>query len=151
MAFAVTKFTAYGRLNTNPTIKRGIQLVELTITGANTDVAYDLGTTAGTFWTSAVAHATYGGIATAARTFILTTLTAQVASILGVQAQALCTPVGRINAATASTNTYTQAVAAVTTPMIELAFNSGNAPTSGTYVFEWLLADGMQPLTASYG
>lgn len=151
MAFAVTKFNAYGVLNSNPTVKRGVQRVELTITGANTDVAYDLGTTGGTFWTSAVADATYGGIATAARTFILTTLTAQVASVISVWSQQLCTPVGRINAATASSNTYTQAVAAVTTPMIELAFASGSAPTSGTYVFQWLLADNMEPLTASYG
>ncbi len=151
MAFAVTKFNAYGRLNTNATPKRGIQIVELTITGANTDIAYDLGTTAGTFWVSAEAHATYGAIATAAKTFILTTLYGQVASIYSVSAQALCTPVGRINAATASSNTYTQAVAVVTTPMIELAFASGSAPTTGTYIFEWLLADNTEPLTASYG
>ncbi len=151
MAFAVTKFNAYGRLNTSPTAKRGVQFVELTITGANTDIAYDLGTTGGTFWTSAVAHATYGGIATAARTFILTTLTAQVGTVVGVESQALCDPVGRINAATAATDTYTQAVAAVTTPMIELAFATGHAPTTGVYVFKWLLADNMEPLTASYG
>lgn len=151
MAFAVTKFSAYGRLNTSATAKRGVQFVELTITGAATDTAYDLGTTAGTFWTSAEAHATYGAIATAAKTFILTTLYGQVGTVIGVDSQALCTPVGRINAATASSNTYTQAVAAVTTPMIELAFNSGNAPTSGVYVFQWLLADNTEPLTATYG
>ncbi len=151
MAFAVTKFTAYGIKNTSPTIKHGVQRVELTITGANTDVAYDLGTTGGTFWTSAVAHATYGGIATAARTFMLTTLTGQVGTCINVYSQQLNDPVGRYQAGSASSDTYTKAVAAVTTPVIELAFASAHAPTSGVYVYEWLLADGMEPLTASYG
>ncbi len=151
MAFAVTKFTAYGRLNSNPTPKRGIQCVELTITGANTDIAYDLATTGGTFWTSAVAHATYGGIATAARTFILTTLTAQVGTFVEVLSQALLSSLTRLPAATVSGDNYTRVVTTVTTPVIELAFNSGNAPTSGVYVLTWLLADNMEPLTASYG
>ncbi len=151
MAFAVTKFNAYGVLNTSPSIKRGTQLVELTITGANTDVAYDLGTTGGTFWTSAVADATYGGIATAARDFMLTTLYGQVASCINVSSQQLNDPVGRYQAGSASSDTYTKAVAAVTTPVIELAFASAHAPTSGVYVYEWLLADNTEPLFASYG
>ncbi len=148
MAFAVTKFNAYGLKNTNQTIKRGIQKVELTITGANTDTAYDLGTTGGTFWTSAVAHATYGEIATAARTFILTTLTAQVGTTLGIKSQEL---LARLQAASASSTDYIQTVAAVTTPVPELAFHSGDAPTSAVWVIEWLLADNMEPLFASYG
>lgn len=148
MAFAVTKFNAYGVLNANATQKRGIQRVELTITGANTDTAYDLGTTAGTFWTSAVADATYGGVATAARTFILTTLNGQVASTIGIRSQQL---LARLQAAAASGTSYTLSVASVTTPVPELAFASGSAPTSGVYVIEWLLADNTEPLTATYG
>lgn len=148
MAFAVRRFFAYGQLNDNPTIKRGVQVVQLAITGLNTDVAYDLGTVAGTFWTSAIADAIYGQIATAARDFILTALTKNVAQVLAIQSQQL---VARLQAAAASGTSYVQTVAAVTTPTPELLFASGNAPTSGTFLITWNLADNVEPITASYG
>lgn len=56
MTFALTKFQAYGVEISEPLQKRFIQRAEFDITGANTNVAYDLGAVTsgslGTFWTA---------------------------------------------------------------------------------------------------
>jgi hypothetical protein len=66
MAFACTKFKAYVVNAQSPTRARKLQRVAMTVTGLNTDVALDIGTLGGTFWTAAKADGTYGPIATAA-------------------------------------------------------------------------------------
>jgi hypothetical protein len=66
MAFALTKFQAFGKLIDSPISKRYIQQVVMTITQANTDTALDIGTNAGTFWTAAKANGTYGAVASSA-------------------------------------------------------------------------------------
>lgn len=50
MAFALTKFKAYGLKTQGPTRVLGQQVVELHITAANTDTDLDIGDDAGTFW-----------------------------------------------------------------------------------------------------
>ena len=56
MTFALTKFQAYGVEISEPLQKRFIQRIEMDVTGANTDVAYDFGDVTagslGTFWTA---------------------------------------------------------------------------------------------------
>lgn len=52
MTFALTKVTAYGIEASEPLQKRFKQLLILEGTAANTNVAYDFGTYAGTFWTA---------------------------------------------------------------------------------------------------
>lgn len=52
MTLALTKIQAYGVEAVEPVFKRHTQLAILTMTGANTDVTYDFGTYAGTFWTA---------------------------------------------------------------------------------------------------
>lgn len=148
MAFALTKFVASGILFDGACDRHGIQRVEMTITGLNTDVTYDLGTTAGTFWTSAIANATYGSLATGARDFLLNKLSGVVGSVLEIRSQQLA---ARLQAAAASGTSYVQSVASVTTPVPQLTFAASNAPTSGIYVIEWTLQDGQLPLTATFG
>lgn len=56
MTFALTRFKAYAVESSEPLQKRFIQRVEMDVTGANTDVAYDFGDVTagslGTFWTA---------------------------------------------------------------------------------------------------
>jgi hypothetical protein len=52
MTFALTKVTAYGIEASEPLQKRFKQVLILEGTAANTNVAYDFGTYAGTFWTA---------------------------------------------------------------------------------------------------
>lgn len=52
MAFALTKFVAFGVEAEEAVNKRYKQAVEFTITGLNSNVALDFGTYAGTFWTA---------------------------------------------------------------------------------------------------
>lgn len=52
MAFALTRFEAYGVEIDEPLVKRFIQRAEMRITGANTDVDLDIGDNTGTFWTA---------------------------------------------------------------------------------------------------
>ena len=63
MAFALTKFRAYGLEPGGPT-RCQLQRLQFTIKGTGADVALDVGTLAGTFWTAAKADATYGAMAT---------------------------------------------------------------------------------------
>ncbi len=52
MTFALTKVTAYGIEASEPLQKRFKQVLILEGTAANTNVAYDFGTYAGTYWTA---------------------------------------------------------------------------------------------------
>lgn len=52
MAMALTKVVVHGVEPDEPLFKRYRQFVYLTITGANTDIDYDFGDSAGTFWTA---------------------------------------------------------------------------------------------------
>ncbi len=77
MTFALTGFKAYKLSVPSAVDKYGLQVVEMTITRASTDVALDIDNTAGTFWTAAKANTTYGTLATnaaAAWAFILANL-----------------------------------------------------------------------------
>lgn len=60
MTFALTKFEAWGVEIDEPVTKKFMQYARLVITAAATDVALDIGTDAGTFWTAALANGTYG-------------------------------------------------------------------------------------------
>lgn len=62
MTFAVTAVKAYAVESSEPLQARFIQRLELDVTAANTDTAWDFGTYAGTFWTAA-GGSTVGAIA----------------------------------------------------------------------------------------
>lgn len=50
MAFAVTEVKAYGLDISEPVQKRALQIVELKVTGTNSDVSLDIHDFGGTFW-----------------------------------------------------------------------------------------------------
>lgn len=52
MAFALTKANFYQIVNASPTQRPNLQVLEFTITRANTDTDLDLFDAAGTFWTA---------------------------------------------------------------------------------------------------
>ena len=128
MAFAITGYKAWGKETTKAVSPEVIQYLEMNFTATNTDVAYDLGTTGGTFWTSAGA----------------TTIPAAFKKLLydfaGSAAYPLATG-GTIvsaysRAASAAATTYTE-IGGTVTNVQDLLFNSGNGPVSGTIVYGW--------------
>src|SRR5271165_4646613 len=64
MAFSLQKFQAYGIEPQEPVFKRYVQRAVLSIVALNTDTALDIASitagSLGTFWTAAIADATYG-------------------------------------------------------------------------------------------
>ena len=53
MAFAVTSYNVYATETAKAVSPEVTQYIKFTVTAANTDVAYDLATVGGTFWTAA--------------------------------------------------------------------------------------------------
>lgn len=74
MAFALTSFRAFPVNVDEPITTRALQVVTLKITALAADVDLDIGDTAGTFWTAALADATYGTKATEAKKHMATIL-----------------------------------------------------------------------------
>lgn len=68
MAFALTQFKAYGIRTSGETRQHTWQVADMGITALNTDVTLDISSdttgSLGTFWTAAIANATYGQLAT---------------------------------------------------------------------------------------
>ncbi len=107
-------------------------------TAANTNVAYDIGTYAGTFWTAvgSTSPGTYGlkaikDIQVAARTFIYVGGT-------GIN--------GNYQGAAAAAGVYTLIMNATNTNIPDILFASGSAPTAFKIVLQWSLLDGETPI-----
>jgi hypothetical protein len=148
MAFALTKFKAYGLRAEGAVRPHAQQVFSFTLTAANTDITYDLGTSGGTFWTSAVAHATYGSLATSVRTLLLTTLPGLLPdnALMGCDAEPLKTYIQVASGASGSQ--YTLAISA---SMPTITFVSASAPTAWVLNLRWNLIDGAEALVADYG
>lgn len=86
MAFAITKCKAYGLQTGAPTRSKGFQVVELQLTGLNTDVDLDLGDDTGTFWT---AVATSSPNCYASVLALLQNISANTLAFMGVQGEQL--------------------------------------------------------------
>ena len=148
MAFALTKFKAYG-LRAEGAVRPHVQQVmSFTFTAANTDIVYDLGTTAGTFWTSATANATYGGLASSARSLLLTRLP----GMLPANTPCIC-EANQLQTfiQVASGAAGTQYTLAITTSMPTITFVSGSAPTAWVLNLRWDLGDGYEALVGDFG
>ncbi len=145
MAFALTAFYADGTRYTGPGPKHAEQVVYLKITAADTDTALDLSDSAGTFWVEAEADATTGALATAASSVIFDQLAAVNSGLLSIS---LVDEQARYQGAAASGVVYT---VVVTDSLPDLLFASGSAPTAYTVVLKFVLANGQEPVRASYG
>lgn len=149
MAFALTKFKAYGLRAEGDVRPHAQQVMSFTFTAANTDVTYDLGTSAGTFWTSAVADATYGSLAGAARTLLLTTLPGNLpnTALMHIAGAYPLSTFAKV-ASAPSGNQYTLSV---TSNMPTITFVSGSAPTAWVLTLTWILHDGIEALRGDFG
>lgn len=141
MAFALTSFFADGTRFTGPGPYRAYESVVFTITGLTTDVALDIGTYSGTFWTAALADADYGDVASTALAFLRK---------LDDQTQAVCriyTPelADRIQAAATSGTAYTLSIDA-TSKLPIYTFAASNGELTYTVFVEFLLNKNILPL-----
>lgn len=136
MAFALTKAAFYGSQLSDTVKKRGLQHAALYITGANTDIAYDLSNASGTFWTAAKAHATYGTIASTASD-ALTAVAAASDSL--------------VNVAGSHEPSYVRALSATPTTLIAYtsAAATGNALSEALTVTGILSTDTVLAVTAA--
>lgn len=126
MAFALTSMTTWAEPIQTASNYRGAQVIQMTITGADTDTAADIGDFGGTFWTDALADSTYGGIATAALAQ-LELIAAQAQSLIDLRSETLIAYT-RVKSVTATTE-YS---VAVENHLPKVTFVSGSAPTAWT-------------------
>lgn len=145
MTFALTKYVASGIDRSGPSVKRGVQRVALTITALAADVDLDIGDDAGTFWTDALADATYGTLATNAQTH-LQTICDNVTALLAVMSPQL---LDRVQTAAAGSNGEYSIALEDHRPNITV--NAADGEEAWYIVLEWELADGQSPVNASYG
>ncbi len=145
MAFALTRLRAWGDKIQTATALRGTQVVELSITGANTDTDADIGDDTGTFWTDALADTTYGDVAAAAQTQ-LQAIVANALQLLAVNSEVL---LGRYRVATGGSTTQYELTVENHRP--DVVFYTGSAPTAWIVELVYRLDDGQFPVAASIG
>ncbi len=149
MAFALTKFKAYGIRHSGAVRPHAKQVCEFHITAANTDTALDLDNPSGTFWTAALANATYGSLATQALNVFLTQMPAVTHRYLGVLGDPLGAYV-QVLTLTAGAQ-YTTTLGGTTAHYPAYAFNSGSAPTALNVFIEFSLIDDTEPVVSDLG
>lgn len=148
MAFALTRFKAYGERVEGAVRPHVHQVCELHITAANTDIAYDIGTAGGTFWTAVLADATYGSLGTQAKYVVLTSIAGIIYRLIGCDSEANIN--NRLKQASGS-ESGTGFSITVTSKMPTLTYVSGSAPTSMVLVLKWILLDGYEAVVSDLG
>lgn len=145
MAFALKSFLATGYDLCGAQPQRQTQKLIFGCTGLTTDVAFDLGNLSGTFWTAAIANATYGALATSVKEW-LTANYPMWAATSNVFVQELF---DRVQAAAASGAAYTRSLNA-TTKLPEFVFAASNGETVYTVVVELEMDNNILLNTVSY-
>lgn len=140
MAFALTSLFLDGQKFQGAGPYRATQTAVFTITGTTADVDLDIGDYSGTFWTAALADATYGDVATTALAAL---------QKLDDQTQAVCriyTPqlADRIQAAAASGTDYALSIDS-TSKLPIYTFDANQGETAYTVFVEWLLNKNILP------
>lgn len=138
MAFALTKVEAFGYYRDEVVTKRvAVQVLDLYITAANTDVALDLSNNTGTFFTAV------GGTAPGAACLqAIKDIAVRANFLKALQSEALLTRQA-VGGLSVITGTYGVAVSG---KRPDISFFSTNAPTAYTLRVEWELKDGEQPV-----
>lgn len=145
MSFAITRARFYGINSEGPSYVRGVQVLELDISAAATDVDMDIGDdTPGTFWTAAVANAATGAMAST----ILARLQAldDYATFLSVASKQLADRIPKASAPGAGEYTL-----ALENERPNLTFSAADGETAWKLVITWTLPDAQQPIVANYG
>lgn len=145
MAFALKSFMADGYHLSGPQPQRQVQKLIFGITGLAADVDLDIGDLSGTFWTAAVANATYGDLAKSVKEWV-TANYPNWAAVSSVFVQELF---DRVQAAAASGAAYVQALNA-TTSLPEYTFAANQGETSYTVVVQLEMVNGVLFNSVSY-
>lgn len=145
MAFALTSFFADGVKYQGPGPYRATQCYTFTCTGLTTDVDFDLGDYSGTFWTAAIADATYGTMATQ----VLQYLQDQDSNFLVNQRFYTPQLAGRVVAAAASGTAYTVSLNS-TSLLPEYTFAASNGATAYTVFVELQLKPNYLPSNIAF-
>jgi hypothetical protein len=145
MAFAVTAWKAYANRIDQGTIKRFETVLEMHITGANTDVDMDIGdtTTPGQFFTDAEADATYGATATALKNY-LNSIKAKISTNGLLFSEVLEQSYTKVAGTPSLANEY--GITQWTSSVPDILFVSGSAPTAIKLTMKWQLKTGEWPL-----
>lgn len=148
MAFALTSFVADGIRFSGPGPYRATEQYILTITGAVTDVALDLGNATGTFWTAATGNATYGEMAVQ----VLAQIDSWVDNYQAVKDIFIPELYDRIQVASSPTGTqYTASIGSdLLLPTINFESAASGGETAYTVAVEYLLDSNRLPTVASY-
>lgn len=141
MTLALVKCQAYGEHNSDTSKNRGVQVVKMTVTGAATDVTYDISNASGTFW-SAIDNTTAGATAL---TLVTSTITGIAEALIAVQGDFTQS---YLRGAATGAGVYTQSVSS---KLPSITFHTSDAPTSAVIILKWSLADGVVPITANIG
>lgn len=139
MALACTKVEAFVEEIDEPITKRFKQVVQISLTGANTDTVHDLGAylagALGTLWTAVGADGAQGQAALG----ILQSIGPMINVGLGVKSPEVDSRTLLGSAATPATN---QVARAAVNGAVNLTYFSGNAPTAPIYRLEFDLKPG---------
>ena len=144
MTLAVTSFRAYGDEIMDATNIRARQRVNITVTGANTDVSWDLASYTGTLWTAALADGTYGTVA--AQAIAAMKLIDGFGSFLVHEGGTI--PMTLVKGTSAGSGTYAAALSGL---WLNYTFNTAAAPTSATIALEIALKPEQRAINVSYG
>jgi hypothetical protein len=145
MAFALTSFFADGTRFLGPGPYRATETYVFTVTGLVADVDFDLGDYSGTFWTDAVADATYGTMAAQ----VLERLQALDANYVSTARIFVPQLADRIQAAAVSGSAYTLSIDSTSLlPIYE--FDAGEGETAYTVYVDLLLKPNYLPSNLSY-
>lgn len=144
MAFSLRRFDASG-IDVGGSVRRRLQRAAFTIVATTADVDLDIGDDSGTFWTAAVADATYGVLASNVLAW-LQALDDNVAALLDVQSPQL---LDRVQTAAASGNG--EFARAIQNHRPNITVNAADGETSWFIECIWELADNIPPQNQSYG
>lgn len=145
MAFSLTKFHAEG-IDVGGPARRRLQRAVFTIAATAADVDLDIGDdTPGTFWTAALANATYGAVALNVQAF-LQVLDDNVIALFQVNSPQL---MDRVQTAAAGGNG--EYALAIQNFRPNIAVNAADGETAWQIECVWELADGIAPRNLSYG
>jgi hypothetical protein len=142
MAFALTSFWADSVRYQGPGPYRAEQKLKFTITGTTADVDLDIGDFSGTFWTAAIADATYGDAAVTALEAVQK-IVAQATNVSKVYTPELQ---ARIQAAAASGTAYSLALQNF---LPNYTFDAANGATAYTVQVDLQLLSGILPTALS--
>jgi hypothetical protein len=142
MTMAIVKCKAYGLQTGAATRSKGLQIIELELTGAAADVAYDFGNSSGTFWTAVLTSSPTCGPS------VLELFENVSAGCLAFQN--LTGPQLYPRVQVASLTGAGQILKAVQNNRPNISFNAADGDTTYQLKFEWLCGQNFKPVVDDF-